>query len=144
MIANDRSRSGSIGRCRRVQGGLILCYAQALGVVDVGSLLVELSWRIRVRSDCYDFSSLYHPICLLRTVFSTPRSRPRFVSHVTFPFRCHTSLRHHLPTWLPPSSLSRTLTHYAYLLIILSPISHTILRPVVAGLSQAPFVFNHS
>ena len=26
------------------------CYAQALGVVDVGSLSVELSWRIRVRS----------------------------------------------------------------------------------------------
>jgi hypothetical protein len=26
------------------------CYAQALGVVDIGSLLVELSWRIRVRS----------------------------------------------------------------------------------------------
>ena len=43
VIANDRSRSGSIGRCRRVQGGLILCYAQALGVVNVGSLSVELS-----------------------------------------------------------------------------------------------------
>ena len=26
------------------------CYAQALGVVDVGSLSVELSWRIKVRS----------------------------------------------------------------------------------------------
>ena len=49
-IASDRSRSGLIGRCRRVQGGLILCYAQALGVVDVGSLSVELSGRIRVRS----------------------------------------------------------------------------------------------
>jgi hypothetical protein len=49
-IASDRSRSESIGRCRRVQGGLILCYTQALGVVGVGSLLVELSWRIRVRS----------------------------------------------------------------------------------------------
>ena len=48
--ASDRLRSESIGRCRRVQGGLILCYAQALGVVDVGSLLVELSWRIRVRN----------------------------------------------------------------------------------------------
>ena len=49
-IVSDRSRSGSIGRCRRVQGGLILCYAQALGVVDVESLSVELSWRIMVRS----------------------------------------------------------------------------------------------
>ena len=49
-IANDRSQSESIGRCRRVQGGLILCYAQALGVVGIGSLSVELSWRIRVRS----------------------------------------------------------------------------------------------
>ena len=28
----------------------IECYAQALGVVDVGSLSVELSWRIWVRS----------------------------------------------------------------------------------------------
>ena len=28
------------------------CYAQALGVVDVGSLSVELSGRIRVRSGC--------------------------------------------------------------------------------------------
>ena len=27
-----------------------VCYAQALGVVDIGSLSVELSWRIRVRS----------------------------------------------------------------------------------------------
>ena len=26
------------------------CYAQALGVVDVGSLSVELSWKVRVRS----------------------------------------------------------------------------------------------
>ena len=50
VIANDRSQLESIGRCRRVQGGLILCYAQALGVVDVGSLLVELSRKVRVRS----------------------------------------------------------------------------------------------
>ena len=27
-----------------------MCYAQALGVVDIGSLLVELSERVRVRS----------------------------------------------------------------------------------------------
>ena len=38
VIANDWSQSESIGWCRRVQGGLILCYAQALGVVGVGSL----------------------------------------------------------------------------------------------------------
>ena len=50
VIAGDRSQLELIGRCRRVQGGLILCYAQALGVVDVGSLLVELSGRIWVRS----------------------------------------------------------------------------------------------
>ena len=50
VIANDQSQSESIGRCRRVQGGLILCYAQALGVVDVGSLSVELSWRVRARN----------------------------------------------------------------------------------------------
>ena len=50
VIANDRSRSESIDWCRRVQGGLILCYTQALGVVGVGSLLVELSGRARVRS----------------------------------------------------------------------------------------------
>ena len=49
-ITSDQLRSGSVGRCRRVQRGLILCYAQALGVVDIGSLSVELSWRIRVRS----------------------------------------------------------------------------------------------
>ena len=41
MIVIDQSRSESIGQCRRVQGGLILCYAQALGVVDVGSLGVK-------------------------------------------------------------------------------------------------------
>ena len=34
-------------RNKSVKGG---CYAQALGVVDVGSLSVELSWRITVRS----------------------------------------------------------------------------------------------
>ena len=37
MIIDDRSQSESIGQCRRVQGGLILCYAQALGVVVIGS-----------------------------------------------------------------------------------------------------------
>jgi hypothetical protein len=50
VIANDRSQSESIGQRRRVQGGLILCYAQALGIVDVGSLSVELSAGMRVRS----------------------------------------------------------------------------------------------
>ena len=43
-----------------------------------------------------------------------------------------------------PSPLSRTLTHYAYLLIFLSPMPCTILRPVVAGPSQAFLVFNLS
>ena len=43
VIVNDRSLSESIGRCRRVRVGLILCYAQALGIVIGGSLLVELS-----------------------------------------------------------------------------------------------------
>ena len=51
VIVNDRSQSESIGQCRRVQGGLILCYAQALGIVDVRSLSVELSGRIRVHSN---------------------------------------------------------------------------------------------
>ena len=32
------------------RGDKVHCYAQALGVVDVGSLLVELSWRLKVRS----------------------------------------------------------------------------------------------
>ena len=45
---------------------------------------------------------------------------------------------------VPLSSLSRILTHYAYLLIFLSPISCTILRPIVAGPSQAFLVFNPS
>ena len=31
-------------------GANSICYAQALGVVVVGSLLVELSWRVRVRN----------------------------------------------------------------------------------------------
>ena len=35
------------GKEDRAEGG---CYAQALGVVDVGSLSVELSWRVRVRN----------------------------------------------------------------------------------------------
>jgi hypothetical protein len=64
-IASDWSRSGSIGRCRRVQGGLILCYAQALGVVDVGSLSVELSGNIRVRSgrpSCRAFQGQNHGV----------------------------------------------------------------------------------
>ena len=51
VIVNDQSQSESIGRCRRIQGGLILCYTQALGVVDVGSLSVELSMEVEVRSD---------------------------------------------------------------------------------------------
>ena len=49
-----------------------------------------------------------------------------------------------LADMVPLSSLSRTLTHYAYLLVFLSPTSCTILRPVVAGLSQAFPVFNLS
>ena len=50
VIANDRPQSESIDRCRRVQGGLILCYAQALGIVDVESLSIEFSGRMRIRS----------------------------------------------------------------------------------------------
>ena len=41
------------------------CYAQALGVVDVGSLSVELSWRIRVRSgrpSCRAFQGQNHGV----------------------------------------------------------------------------------
>ena len=84
------------------------------------------------------------PSSLSQTVlFKPPFVLP--ISRATSPsFHYHTSLLHHLPTWFPPSSLSRTLTHYAYLLIFLSPISCTILRPVVAGLSQAFLVFNLS
>ena len=43
-----------------------------------------------------------------------------------------------------PSPLSRTLTHYAYFLIFLSPTPCTIPGSVVAGLSQAFLVFNLS
>ena len=55
MIDNDRSKLGIIGRMQEGSGGLILCYAQALGVVDVGSLSVEVSGKIRVRNG--------HPSC---------------------------------------------------------------------------------
>jgi hypothetical protein len=47
---SDQLRSGIIGRVQEGSGGLILCYAQALGVVDVGSLSVEVSGRVRVHS----------------------------------------------------------------------------------------------
>ena len=72
-----------------------------------------------------------------------PVHTPRFVSHVTslsivillFIITCRRG---------SPSSLSRTMTHHAYLLIFLSPMPCTILRPVVAGPSQAFSVFNRS
>ena len=41
------------------------CYAQALGVVGVGSLLVELSWRIKVRNgrpSCRAFQGQNHGV----------------------------------------------------------------------------------
>ena len=49
MMDSSRSRSGVIGLVQESLGGLILCYAQALGVVIVGSLSVELSGRIKTR-----------------------------------------------------------------------------------------------
>ena len=90
-------------------------------------------------------SSFLHPLARLsQTVpFQTPIRTPHFVSHVTFLstiiLLLITTCRHG-----SPSSLSRTLTHYAYLLIFLSPISCTILRPIVADHSQAFLVFNLS
>ena len=47
---SDRSRLGVIDLVQEGSGGLILCYTQALGVVIVGSLSVELSGRIKTRS----------------------------------------------------------------------------------------------
>ena len=41
VIDNDLSRSGIIGRVQEGSGGLILCYAQVLSVVEVGSLLAK-------------------------------------------------------------------------------------------------------
>ena len=57
LVSRDGSRKevdcdpriGLVRILSSTRGG-ILCYAQALGVVDVGSLSVELSWRIKVRS----------------------------------------------------------------------------------------------
>ena len=90
---------------------------------------------------------LFLPFPFSRTYLGPSLPNP----HSHFPFR----QPRHLPSTITlrffitcrrgsPSSLSRTLTHYAYLLIFLSPISCTILRPVVAGLSQALRVFNLS
>ena len=42
-----------------------MCYAQALGVVDVGSLSVELSWRMKVRNgrpSCRAFRGQNHGV----------------------------------------------------------------------------------
>ena len=47
---------------------------------------------------------LFHPFlstCLLRTIFPKPRSHSLFRWPRHLPFHCHTSLRYHLPTWLP-------------------------------------------
>ena len=79
------------------------------------------------------------PDCLL----SFPIRISRFVSHVTF-LSTITLLVIITCRRGPRPSLSRTLTHYAYLLIFLSPMSHTVLEPIVAGLSQALLVFNLS
>ena len=99
--------------------------------------------ELPLHPSCYDFSSLYPFSRLSQTVLSKPL--------LILPFR---QPRYPLPTITlrflitcqrgSPSSLSRTLTYYAYLLIFLSPISCAILRPVVAGLSQAFRVFNLS
>jgi hypothetical protein len=100
------------------------------------------SWPKQVDRACYDFSSLFTHMPISACLFQISFRIPRLVSHVTFPFHCHTSFiicRRGFP-----SSLSRTLTHHAYFLISLSPTSCTILRPVVVGPSQAFFVFNLS
>ena len=41
VIDSDRSGSGIIGRWQEGSGGLILCYAQVLSIVKVGSLSVK-------------------------------------------------------------------------------------------------------
>ena len=108
---------------------------------------LKVLWAISVdmaHMACYDFSSLYP---LYTPISDCPFPNPHSYSTFRQP-------RHLLPTITlhffitcrrgSPSLLSRTLTHYAYLLIFLSPISCTIPRPVVAGLSQAFLVFNLS
>ena len=73
-----------------------------------------------------------HPVYI---PISSATSPSLFTVTLLFVITCRRSLA---------PSLSRTLTHYAHLLTFLSPISCTILKPVVAGLSQAFLVFNPS
>ena len=123
------------------------------GILKTCFLLTKDYWWPHMK----DFVSSFVRGCVLRLFspcslidssrahygLSSPTSYFGFVNHVTFPstitllfvITCRRG---------SPSSLSRTLTHHAYLLIFLSPISCTILRPVVAGRSQAPIVFNLS
>ena len=49
-IISDRDPMLRVVVTRIAKSRLRGCYAQALGVVDVGSLLVELSGKVRVRS----------------------------------------------------------------------------------------------
>jgi hypothetical protein len=91
---------------------------------------------------CYDFSSL---LTHMPTVDHPPESHSYSLSRQPRHLLSTITLRFFITCRRGfPSSLSRTLTHYAYPLIFLSPVSCTILRPVVADLSQAFLVFKLS
>ena len=79
----------------------------------------------------------FPPFILLHAYLGPPfpssRSHSLFRQPCHLPFHCHTSLSIITCRRGSSSSLSRTLTHYAYLLIFLSPMPCTIFRPVVAG-----------
>ena len=89
------------------------------------------------------FPPIYPLARLSRTIPSkSPFTFP--VSSTTSPSLPLSHFSSSLANVVPLPPLSRTLTHHAYLLIFLSPISCTIRRPIVVGLPQAFLVFNLS
>ena len=76
----------------------------------------NISTTYHPQTDCYDFSSLSPSHTYYRLSSPNPACVPCFVSHVTFPFTV-TLLFIITCRRGSSSSLSRTLTHYAYLLI---------------------------
>ena len=76
---------------------------------------------------------------------SIPNNSPIYsLIHLPRHIPFHSSSRYHLLTW--PIIPTPVADLYPFMLTLLSPLSCTILRlvPVVAGLSQALLVFNHS
>ena len=101
MLCTHNSHPHSLGLQRR-RGSTLTPHCQHMNTVPLAmEVALDQGLSSPLMCSCYDFSS-YSPfsvsMCLIRITFSESHSSFRQPHHL--PFHCHTSLHHHLLTWL--------------------------------------------